>query len=66
VFLSQRDFVGIVGWTLCATAFFIEFGSMSLLSWAAFAVAGALPPLMFIRLAQDSREKEGRAHEASR
>jgi hypothetical protein len=29
VFLSQRDLVGMSGWTLCATAFFIEFGSMS-------------------------------------
>jgi len=37
---------------------------MSLLSWATFAVAGAVPPLMFMRLAQNPREKEGNAHEA--
>jgi hypothetical protein len=66
VFLLQRNVVGVVGWTLCVTAFFIEFGSMSILSWAIFVVAGSVPPLMFMRLAQDPREKEGSAHEASR
>ena len=64
MFLSQRDFVGIVGWTLCATAFFIEFGSMSLVSWAIFVVAGAVPPLLFTRFVQDSPDKGGSAHEA--
>jgi hypothetical protein len=51
VFQSQRNFVGVVGWTLCTTAFFVEFGSMSLVSWATFMVAGALPPLLVMRFA---------------
>lgn len=50
---SERNLVGAVGWTLCAAAFFIEFGSMSLVGWATFMVVGALPPLMFVRLAGD-------------
>jgi hypothetical protein len=51
VFQLQRNFVGVVGWTLCTTAFFVEFGSMSLVSWATFMVAGVVPPLLFMRLA---------------
>jgi len=65
VFLSQRNFVGMFGWTLCATAFFVEFGSMSLVSWATFMVAGAVPPLVFMHFDAE-KDKGGRAHEVRR
>jgi hypothetical protein len=53
------------GWTLCATAFFVEFGSMSLVSWATFMVAGAVPPLVFMHFDAE-KDKGGRAHEVRR
>lgn len=61
MFLSQRNFAGVVGWTLCVTAFFVEFGSMSLVSWAIFVAAGAVPPLVLM-LVTAEKDKRGRAH----
>jgi hypothetical protein len=53
VFQSQRDLMGAVGWTLCAGAFFAEFGSMSLVGWATFVVVGVVPSIVFVLLAGD-------------
>ena len=61
MFLSQRNFAGVVGWTLCVTAFFVEFGSMSLVSWAAF-MAAAVVPSVVLMLFTAERDKRGRAH----
>ena len=47
----RTQFSGVVGWTLCAAAFFVEFGSLTLVGWAIFMVVGAVPPLMFMLLA---------------
>lgn len=62
MFLSQRNFAGVFGWTLCATAFFVEFGSMSLVSWATFMAAGVVPALVLMRFTAE-KDKRGRAHE---
>jgi hypothetical protein len=53
VFQSQRNLMGAVGWTLCAGAFFTEFGSPSLVGWTAFVVVGAAPAIVFVLLAGD-------------
>jgi hypothetical protein len=78
LFQSGRNFAGAVGWTLCATAFFLEFGSMSLVGWATFMVVGAVPALMFVLLAggppitiaevlfNAENDKGGRVHETRR
>ena len=62
MFLLQRNVVGVVGWTLCVTAFFVEFGSMSLVSWATFMAAGTVPALVLMRFTA-VKDKRGRAHE---
>ena len=36
---------------MCAAAFFVEFGSLSLVGWATFMVVGAAPPMMYVLLA---------------
>ena len=61
MFLSQRNFAGVVGWTLCVTAFFVEFGSMSLVSWATF-MAAAMVPALVLMLFTAGKDKRGRAH----
>ena len=60
MFLSQRNFAGVVGWTLCVTAFFVEFGSLTLVGWTIFMVVGAVPPLMFVLLAGRSADHDRR------
>ena len=61
MFLSQRNFAGVVGWTLCVTAFFVEFGSMSLVSWATFMTAAVVPALVLMLFTAE-KDKRGRAH----
>jgi len=53
VFQSQRNLMGALGWTLCVAAFFLEFGSMSLVGWATFMVVGAVPAMVYALLAGD-------------
>lgn len=53
MFQSQRNLMGAVGWMLCTAAFFAEFGSRSLVGWAAFTVVGAVPSIVFLLLAGD-------------
>jgi len=60
VFQSDRNLSGAVGWTLCAAAFFLEFGSLTLVGWTIFMVVGAVPPLMFVLLAGRSADHDRR------
>jgi hypothetical protein len=51
MFRLPQNVVNGMGWTLCATAFFLEFGSMSLAGWACWLVVAAVPPLVYASLA---------------
>lgn len=51
MFHLHRNLVGGIGWSLCAMAFFAEFGSRSPAGWAMLAVVSVMPPLVYTSLA---------------
>jgi hypothetical protein len=47
----HNNWIGGLGWALCALATFLSLGSMSLVGWACLVVVGLVPPLVFAALA---------------
>jgi hypothetical protein len=51
--MTRLNLVTTVAWSMCVSAFFLEFGSQTPAGWTLWLVAALVPPLVYSALSGD-------------